>query len=175
MGTPQSRRWSSLLWSCNLIFVTVGTQLPFDRLINHVDFWAAQRNDADIFGQIGRCSYHPSYFRWKKDLSPEEYNSILSQCDTIIAHAGMGTIINALYRQKKIIIFPRRGDLQEHRNDHQLATARWLKQHPGIYTATNGKELCQLLDTLDTLSPPEKISEFAPELLTRQISDFLFR
>lgn len=36
-----------------MIFVTVGTQVQFDRLIRTVDEWAGARARSDIFAQIG--------------------------------------------------------------------------------------------------------------------------
>ena len=42
-----------------MIFVTVGTQLPFDRLIRAVDNWAKAAGRRDVFAQIGPASYRP--------------------------------------------------------------------------------------------------------------------
>ena len=40
-----------------MIFVTVGSQLPFDRLVRAVDDWAAGNGGAAAFAQIGASSY----------------------------------------------------------------------------------------------------------------------
>ena len=45
-----------------MIFVTVGTQLPFDRLVRAVDAWAAEHPQVDVFGQIGPASFRPKHF-----------------------------------------------------------------------------------------------------------------
>ena len=37
-----------------MIFVTVGAQLPFDRLVSVVDEWAGSTGRSDVFGQIAR-------------------------------------------------------------------------------------------------------------------------
>ena len=37
-----------------MIFATVGTQLPFDRLIAAVDRWAGTRPGREVFAQIER-------------------------------------------------------------------------------------------------------------------------
>ena len=59
----------------------------------------------------------------------------------IVAHAGMGTIISAMQHQKPIIIFPRIAALGEHRNEHQMATAKKMKELGYVHVAFNEKEL----------------------------------
>ena len=55
-----------------MIFVTVGTQLPFDRMIRVVDEWVAQTGRRDVFAQIGDASYTPSATQWVRFLTPDE-------------------------------------------------------------------------------------------------------
>src|SRR3954470_10768842 len=43
-----------------VIFATVGTQLPFDRLVGAVDRWAATRGDRDVFAQVGARTLRPA-------------------------------------------------------------------------------------------------------------------
>ena len=35
-----------------MIFVTVGAQLPFDRLVDTVDAWAGRKGDTEVLAQI---------------------------------------------------------------------------------------------------------------------------
>ena len=56
-----------------MIFVTVGEQLPFDRLIKTVDEWAASQGREDVFAQIGKASYIPKHIKWTKFVSPEKF------------------------------------------------------------------------------------------------------
>ena len=58
-----------------MIFLTVGTQLPFDRLVAAVDDWCAARGESDVFGQIcdpGPDGYRPKHFEWVADLDPAD-------------------------------------------------------------------------------------------------------
>ena len=50
-----------------MIFATVGTQLPFDRLIVALDQWAASSPDVEVFAQIGRGEYRPGPITWTRD------------------------------------------------------------------------------------------------------------
>lgn len=70
----------------------------------------------------------------------------------IVAHAGIGTILSAKRWGKPLVILPRRHGLGEHRNDHQLATARQVESLPGIHVAWEAADLGPLL-TLPDLTP----------------------
>ena len=132
-----------------MIFVTVGTQLPFDRLVRAVDDWARSRERSDVFAQIGPGEYVPASFRSKPFLSPDEFAQCCAESSAIVAHAGMGSLLTALELRKPIIVMPRRAALHEHRNDHQLATAERFRSTGGVTVADDEAELGQRLDALD--------------------------
>jgi len=115
-----------------MIFATVGTQLPFDRLIRALDDWAGANPGTEVFAQIGHGGYEPRYMEWSHDLHPQEFRERLEACDAIVAHAGMGTIISAVELGKRVIVMPRRAALGEHRNEHQLATVARLGHLQGL-------------------------------------------
>jgi len=149
-----------------VIFVTVGHQWPFDRLIACVDAWASTRPDVEVVAQIGASSLKPRSIRWFNSVSPDEFNSLVKQCQVIVGHAGMGTILAAMQYGKPIVVMPRSALLGEHLNDHQIATARRLGRRPGIAVAMDEDALPAMLDGLDDLRPGERISSHAsPELL----------
>lgn len=137
-----------------MIFVTVGGQLPFDRLVHAVDRWAMQQSSADVFAQIGRSTRPPAHIRWERFLSPDEFQTKAREADVIVAHAGIGSILTAFELGKPIIIMPRRAHLGEHRNDHQWATVKNLGNHPGITAVTDEEALLHELDNLDRLEAP---------------------
>jgi UDP-N-acetylglucosamine transferase subunit ALG13 len=113
------------------VFVTVGTQLPFDRLVAAVDDWAAD-HDAEVFAQTGPTAVRPRHIAWKDFIDVSEANKRIRTADLVVAHAGMGTILTRLEAGLPMIVLPRRAELGEHRNDHQLATARRLSHIPGL-------------------------------------------
>ena len=55
-----------------MIFVTVGSQLPFDRLTAAVDDWAATRPEVELFGQVGDTEQPPTSFASVSTMPPEE-------------------------------------------------------------------------------------------------------
>ncbi|KQS80562.1 glucuronosyltransferase [Rhizobium sp. Leaf384] len=139
-----------------MIIVSVGTQLPFDRLIRMVDDLAPSLHDK-AFAQTGRGVYVPKNIEWKADVPAKEFDALLSGASVLVAHAGIGTVLKADQYGKPIILVPRKASLGEHRNDHQLATVSKLKGRPGIYVAEEQDELLRLLSDTDSLSRPSAL------------------
>ena len=78
-------------------------------------------------------------------IAPDEFNNIFDKARLIISHAGMGTILSALQKGKPIIVFPRIAAMGEHRNEHQMATARKFKELGSVNVAMNEEELKAML------------------------------
>ena len=78
-------------------------------------------------------------------LAPDEFDKLCHDARLIVAHAGMGTIISAMTKGKPIIVFPRIAALGEHRNEHQLATSKKMKELGYAYVANNKEELKEYL------------------------------
>lgn len=125
-----------------MIFVTVGSQMPFDRLILAMDQWAAKQvGKIDVFAQVGKGGHRPNAMRFAESISPGDFMATVMNSTLIVAHAGMGSVLTALEYGKPVVLLPRLGALQETRNDHQVATARWLMDRPGVYVAMSESEL----------------------------------
>lgn len=130
-----------------MIFVTVGSLDPFDRLIKAVDQWIAETSSKEkVFAQIGTGSYAPANCEAVRFLTPGRYREIFQESRLIVSHAGMGTIITALELLKPIIIMPKRADLGEQRNDHQLATVRHFRRSQQIIVAETDEDLPKVLN-----------------------------
>ncbi|MBU0755585.1 MAG: glucuronosyltransferase [Planctomycetes bacterium] len=158
-----------------MIFVTVGTQIPFDRLVKAVDRWADLRDRTDLFAQIGPTSYEPKKLDWVSFLDAEAYAERLHGAQVLVAHAGMGSILKAMQLGKPILIMPRRADLGEHRNDHQMATAERFKRYNGIQVAYDEEELFMRLDALEETAAEDAIGAHASRELLDTIKEFINR
>lgn len=149
-----------------MIFVTVGTQLAFDRMVRAVDAWAGERGRSDLFAQIGPEAYVPQHFASRAFMDPGEFAARARDATAIVAHAGMGSILTALEFGKPILIMPRIASLGEQRNDHQVATARRFLEMGRVSVAFDEEELKTKLDTLDSMRGAQAISPWAsPELI----------
>lgn len=162
-----------------MIFVAVGTQLPFDRLIKAIDSWCAERGRGDeVFGQIGQVgpeNYKPEHFDWAERIGPDDFVEKIKLADVIVGHAGMGSIITAMSYGKPIVVLPRRAHLEEHRNDHQLATVKRLGSRPGLFSILDEAELPDILDQLvsGNVTSGQGIPPFAEEKLIGTLHDFI--
>jgi len=156
-----------------MLFVTVGAQMPFDRLIRTVDDWAGRARRTDVLAQIGPADWEPRHVKWVRFMDSPEFNQRLADASVIVSHAGMGTILSALYAGKPVLVLPRRGDLRETRNDHQLATARQFQRLGNVHVAIDEAELAVKLDRLDSLARPEKIGAYAGDSLIAALRDFI--
>ena len=154
-----------------MIFVTIGTQLPFDRLIRIIDNLAPQLNE-EIIAQVYKCGFTPKNIKTVEFIAPDEFNSLFDKARLIISHAGMGTILSALQKNKPIIVFPRIAALSEHRNEHQLATARKFKEMGTVNVAMDEEELTALLLNGE-LKALQHIGNSASPSLIQSIEDFI--
>jgi UDP-N-acetylglucosamine transferase subunit ALG13 len=134
-----------------VIFVTIGSVFPFDRLVRAADAWAGEvrRNgsDEEILAQIGHGTYEPRHMAWVRRLERDAYQDTARRARLIVAHAGMGSVITAGELGTPIVILPRRKGLGEHNTDHQVATATWLRDRPGIFVAEAEAALGSCIET----------------------------
>lgn len=173
MGRIGGKKWAYFQRTDFVIFVTVGTQLPFDRLIKAIDKWCFENPEEEVFAQIGASTFVPQNMRFSKFITPSDVEKYSKDSDLIIAHAGMGSVLTALQFQKPVMIIPRRALSGEHRNDHQLATAKWLQSLDGITVAWDENEALELLMDKQRFVPGSKISENAEDRLISFIKDFI--
>ena len=155
-----------------MIFVTVGTQLPFDRLVKAVDDWAADAAAPGVFAQIGDGVYRPAHMEWTQFLPADQFRRRIAAASLIVSHAGMGNLLAALAARKPLLVLPRRAALNEIRNDHQLATAKWLRQLPGVTVVDDDDALTASLRHDQWQAPGAVRDAASPELLAA-IRDFI--
>lgn len=153
-----------------MIFVTAGTQLPFDRFVKAIDDIAPSIDDELVVQAIpGR--YVPVNFQLVPFVTSAEFERYVDGCSVIVAHAGMGSLLTAMLKSKPVIIFPRRGALGEHRNDHQMATAAHMAQMGYAYVAEDAEGLRMLLSA--PLKPLHSVGPAVCEDLGSYIRSFV--
>lgn len=156
-----------------MIFVTVGAQMPFDRLVRTVDQWAAETERDDVFAQIGESSYRPHRIDFRRFILPEQFERCFRQADVIVSHAGAGSVLTALRVQRPILVMPRLGRLNETRNDHQVAMAGRFEQLGYVTVAGDEIELRRKLHHIDDLATGQRIGDAADPRLLDTIRRFI--
>lgn len=118
-----------------MIYVTIGSAqkgIEFTRLIKKIDDIAKDINE-EIIIQLGSSKYYPKNIKYFDYCSFEKNIEYYRKAKLIIGHCGAGTIINAFKFNTPLIVVPRRFQLGEHADDHQLELARKLEgSHPLI-------------------------------------------
>ena len=156
-----------------MIFVTVGTQLPFDRLVAAIDTWAGSGSSVPVFAQIGPSRLRPRNIEFAQFITPAECAQRMEEADAIVGHAGMGTILTALELGTPVLVMPRRAALGEHRNDHQLATANRFSDLGKINVAFDEAELPAALDDLDRIVAQPRLGAYAPDAFLASLRAFI--
>jgi UDP-N-acetylglucosamine transferase subunit ALG13 len=156
-----------------VIFVTVGSSEPFDRLIRAMDDWAGLHSRTDVFAQIGRSRFVPRHIAAVPFLDPSEFRERIRAARIVVAHAGMGSIISALEMAKPIIVMPRRGKLGETRDDHQVSTAEEFERRQAVIVAADETDLIRKLQHEASYSTCARISGEASPALISAITSFI--
>lgn len=146
-----------------MIFVSAGTQFPFDRLIEMVDILVGETGE-EVVAQAIPDKYEPKNFRLLGIIPQGEYTEIVNKCDLVVAHAGMGAIITAMRIGKPILALPRLASKGEHRNDHQTSTAQHLQQMGYVTTIYNIDELRKYAADRQSIAHHKLNDEAQPEI-----------
>ncbi|RZK77236.1 MAG: glycosyl transferase family 28 [Pedobacter sp.] len=157
-----------------MIFITIGTQEPFDRLIQAMDEMAAEMPHIEFIAQTMKGVYVPKHMKCYDFLLPSQFDDYFENAELIVSHAGMGTIISALVKERPIIVIPRLLANKEHRSDHQIATARAIAGLGYVNVAYDITELKNKLKTL--IQEPKvlhKLERFASEELIEDLKTFI--
>jgi len=158
-----------------MIFVAVGTQFSFNRLIQYMDDWSVSENNKSqekVIAQISDGDYLPKNIEYERFMSGETYNKNIREASVFVSHAGMGNIISARDQQTPIIVINRQLALGEHRNDHQADGLKWMEKLEGVYTASSQDELYQHLNNINELKPATH-SHVGNQQLSDYIADFI--
>lgn len=107
-----------------MIFVTVGTTLPFDDLIRFIDCMVERGEIAEpVRCQIGPGTYEPKHCEWfhfKPGLQAD-----LDAASLVIGHGGTGTVTGLLAARKPFVAVANPAGADDHQRDflHHLSQA----------------------------------------------------
>ncbi len=111
-----------------MIFVTVGTHhQPFERLLNGLDSL-----DDDLVVQYGPGKPPANALRAEPFMSFDAMLKAFREADTVVTHAGVGSIICANREGHIPLVVPRRHELGEHVDDHQVELTRALAERGNV-------------------------------------------
>lgn len=155
-----------------MIFLTVGTQFPFDRLVKAIDE-AVECGllDEEVFAQVGESEYQPKNFEAVSSLKKTQYDDCMQKASKVISHAGMGSIITALDLDRPLLVMPRMKKYKEVVNDHQVAIAKNFEELKHILVAYQVEDIPSKLEELKTFVPKKRQTQV--QAVTKRIAKFL--
>ncbi|MHC4540948.1 MAG: glycosyltransferase [Planctomycetota bacterium] len=155
-----------------MIFLTVGTQFPFDRLVKAVDKAVeSEKLNDEILAQIGNSPYRPRNFQAVSYMDKELFDEHVHNASGIISHAGMGNITVALSNNKPLLVMPRLRQFDEVVNDHQLAIAKKFERLGHLLAAYSEDDMPERIKALRHFVPTKR--ETHVEAVAERISSFL--
>lgn len=144
-----------------MILVLLGThELPFTRLLKEVEQLKLDGVIKDeIIVQNGNTKYESDVLTLKPFVSYDEMDKLVKDASLIITHAGTGSIISGLKKNKIIIAAPRLAKYGEHNDDHQLEIAEVFEEKGHILVWKDGDNLKDVLEKARDFEPKPFVSK----------------
>lgn len=144
-----------------MILVTLGTQdKEFTRLLKEIDRLIDKGIiKEEVIVQAGYTKYKSDNMTIFDYVSKDEINDYIEQASFIITHGGVGSIVESLKCDKKVIAVPRLSKYNEHNNDHQLEVLKELGGNNYIYPVYDIEKLEDAIINIDSFVPNKYISD----------------
>lgn len=138
-----------------MIFVTLGTQdKSFSRLLDAIEKQIKNGTIKEkVIVQAGYTDYISENMEILKMIPMEEFDKYIKECDLLITHAGVGSIMTGLSNNKKVIAAARLKEYNEHTNDHQIQIATEFSKEGYIIYLDNFDNLDKTLEKVKTFKP----------------------
>lgn len=156
-----------------MILVTLGTQNnSFHRLLEEV-----QKNidngkiKEEVVVQSGYTKFNSPNMKILDEVPQDEFAKLVDKADVIITHGGVGSIITAITKGKKVIAVPRLGKYNEHVNDHQVEIIESFNEKGYIIGLHDVRELGEALDKVKNFIPQKYVKNTGKIL--KIVEDFI--
>jgi UDP-N-acetylglucosamine transferase subunit ALG13 len=155
-----------------MIFLTVGTQFPFDRLVAAIDrLFETGVMQEEVLAQIGASPYVPRHFEAVAALEKKAFDDCFRRASAVISHAGMGAITMALDYGKPLLVMPRLRRYKEVVNDHQTTLAERFEALGHLLLARDETQLALKVEQLRSFVPRPRQAD--PGVVAGKIRHFL--
>jgi UDP-N-acetylglucosamine transferase subunit ALG13 len=130
-----------------LLFVTVGTDHhPFHRLVTWVDAWLAEQDPNKVRCLVQTGTSRPPDRADHVDFLPyQQMQQTIEAAAMLVCHGGPGSIMLCRWLGKRPIVVPRRRELGEHVDDHQVVFSRRMAANGELELAEDEHTFSSLL------------------------------
>lgn len=156
-----------------MIFVILGTQdKQFVRLLQEIEKLIQKKIiHQKVVVQSGSTKYSSKNMEIHQMMPINQFLNYIDKSDYIITHGGVGSIIDALKKNKKIIAVPRLKKYGEHENDHQIQIIEEFSKQNYIIGCQNINQLKNAVLNIDTFEP--KVCELGNKKMINEIQKFI--
>lgn len=143
-----------------MIFVILGTQdKEFTRLVKEIENLKKDEIIKEkVVIQAGITKYKSDFIEVIDYLSMEEFEKYIKKAKFIITHGGVGSILDAIKHNKKVIAVPRLEKYDEHDNNHQIQIVEKFAELGYIIDAGNLKRLGNKILEIEKFKPKKFVS-----------------
>lgn len=138
-----------------MIFVTLGTQDKlFTRLLENIDKCIYNGEIKErVIVQAGITKFKSDKMEMFDLLDKDEFDRYIKECDLLITHGGVGSILTGLKNNKKVIVSPRLAKYNEHINDHQVQITNKFAEAGYILAYNDGDNLGEIIEKSKSFKP----------------------
>ena len=148
-----------------MILVSLGThERPFYRLLKEIEKLISEGKIKDVIIQTGYTPYKVKGAKCFDFIQFEKMQKLIKNCDFLITHGGVGSITDALNYGKATIIVPRRKELNEHSDNHQLQITKEMEKTGKIIPVYNIDDLENAIEKARKLNVKKRIQK-PPKIL----------
>ncbi len=139
-----------------MTLVTLGTQhQEFTRLLDYIE-----KSDlkGEIIVQAGYTKYESKRMKIFDFISYDEMEKYIDKSDLVITHAGTGSIVMPLKKDKKVIACARLSKFGEHVDDHQVELVDVFYSEGYILKIDEDTSLNEVLKNIKNFKPKKFVS-----------------
>lgn len=139
-----------------MTLVTLGTQhQEFTRLLDYIE-----KSDlkGEIIVQAGYTKYESKRMKIFNFISYDEMEKYIDKSDLVITHAGTGSIVMPLKKDKKVIACARLSKFGEHVDDHQVELVDVFYSEGYILKVDEDTSLNEVLKNIKDFKPKKFVS-----------------
>ncbi len=138
-----------------MILVTLGTQdKDFSRLLKAIDNQIEKGNIKDkVIVQAGYTKYKSKNMELFDLIEPKKLHKLMEECDLLITHGGVGSILEGIKLNKKVIAASRLKKYKEHTNDHQKQIVKAFAKEGYLLELRDYAQMDKVLEKIKTFKP----------------------
>lgn len=156
-----------------MILVILGTQdKSFIRLLDKVEEQINLGNiKEEVVVQAGSTKYKSDNMKIFDLIDRDEFSKLIDKANYVISHGGVGSILNCLNNNKKVIVCPRLSKYKEHLNDHQKEITNNFYKEGYILKLDEEDDLSKVIKELKDFKPKKYKSNNSS--FVKLIEDFI--